>query len=194
MMELFENFKVKNESQSKSIVFKPYQPLIDSESKINEIVNDMKNEKYVEAINKATILIKITLEGDNYILHYDRLYLKIVVVLGYILWILYIFIFIEMKNGDNLGKLLFYNSKEKPIITIISGFITSNLYTYLYIRLNPFNYYLYTSFPCYFFWRICANIKYLKSFFIKYDNINSNIKNICYYIFGFLSFLSLVSI
>ena len=194
MMELFEIYKVKNESQSKSMVFKPFQQLIDSESKINDILNDMKNEKYIEAINKTQILINITLEGMNYILHYDRLYLKTIVVMGYILWILYIFIFIEMKNNNNLNKLFFFNYGDNILFTIISGAITLILCVYLYIRLSPFTYYLYTLFPCYFFWRIFVNIKYLKTFFIKYDNIISNLKNISYIIFGFISFLSIVSI
>ena len=176
------------------MVFKPFQQLIDSESKINDILNDMKNEKYIEAINKTQILINITLEGMNYILHYDRLYLKTIVVMGYILWILYTFIFIEMKNNNNLNKLFFFNYGDNILFTIISGAITLILCVYLYIRLSPFTYYLYTLFACYFFWRIFVNIKYLKTFFIKYDNIISNIKNIGYIIFGFISFLSIVSI
>ena len=193
-LELFEIYNIKKDIQSKSIIFKPYQPLIDSEQKINNILNEIKNQNYIEAINKTEFLINITLEGMNYILHYDRIYLKTIVIIGYILWTLYLFIFIEMKNSNCLNKFFFWNSKDNICITIISLLITLILIAYVYIRLGPFTYYLYTIFPCYFFWRILSNINYLKLFVVKENNIYLTIKNISYYIIGFLSFLSLVSI
>ena len=50
---------------------------------------------------------------------------------------------------------------EFLIVTIVSIIITLSLCFYLYIRLSPLTYYLYTLFPCYFFWRILSNFKYL---------------------------------
>ena len=194
LMELFEIYKIKNDAQSKSKVFKPYKPLIDSDKKINDILNEMNNGNYTEAINKTLILINITLEGMNYILHYDRFYLKTIVVIGYILWTLFLFIFIEMKNKDCLNKFYFPNHEENFFITFISILITIALCGYVYIRLGPFTYYLYTIFPCYFFWRILANYKYLKLFFVKDKNFISTIKNLCHFILAFFSFFTLVSI
>jgi hypothetical protein len=62
----------------------------------------------MEAINKTYILINQTLTGMDYILHYDRFYLKSVIVIGYILWSLFIFTFVEMKNKDCLNKFFFF--------------------------------------------------------------------------------------
>ena len=81
-LELYEIYSIKNNIQSKSIVFKPYPPLIDFDKKMKDILDDINNTKYNEAINKTYILINITLTGMDYILHYDRFYLKTVIVLG----------------------------------------------------------------------------------------------------------------
>ena len=192
MMELYEIYKIKNDIQNKSITFKPYKPLINSDEKINDIQNDINNEKYEEALIKTKNLINITLDGMNYILHYDRLYLQTLVTIGYILWMIYIFIFIEMKNDNNLRKFFFFTCEEKSS-TIVSGIITLILCIYLSIRLSPITYYLYTLFPCYFLWRIIANIKYLKPFFIKSNSIKSILKNLFFFIITIFAFLSIVS-
>jgi phosphatidylinositol glycan class N len=192
MMELYEIYKIKNDIQNKSITFKPYKPLINSDEQINDIQNDINNEKYEEALTKTKNFINITLNGMNYILHYDRLYLQTLVTIGYILWMIYILIFIEMKNDNNLRKFFFFTCEEK-ISTIVSGIITLILCIYLSLRLSPFTYYLYTLFPCYFLWRIFSNIKYLKIFFIKSNSIKSVLKNIFFFILTIFAFLSIVS-
>ena len=193
LMELYEMYKIKNDHASKSIVFNPYKPLADSVNEINKIKDDINNGYYLDAINKTQKLINITLDGMTYILHYDRFYLKSIIVIGYILWMLYLFIFIEMKNDNNLTKFFFYNCDEKLSITIISGLITIFLCIYLFIRLSPFMYFVYTLFPCYFFWRIIANIHYLCTFFIKENGIKPVLKTILFYALTVLAFLSIVS-
>lgn len=191
--ELFEIYKIKNEKASKSIVFKPFHPLVDSDTKINEILDDINKENYLDAINKTQSLINITLEGMNYILHYDRFFLKTVIIIGYIFWMLYLFVFIEMKNEKKLEQFFFYNNEENIVITIISAIILVVLFVYLLIRLSPFLYYLYTLFPWYFFYRIFSNIKYLKAFFIKEKGILPFLKTIMSYAISVIAFYSIVS-
>ena len=98
-----------------------------------------------------------------------------------------------MKNDNNLRKFFFYNKQENLPITIISGIVTLSLCIFLVMRKSPFLYYLYTLFPCYFFWRILANIKYLKIFFIKENGLKPILKTILLYSFIFIAFLSIVS-
>ena len=97
-----------------------------------------------------------------------------------------------MKNEKVLNKFFFYNSKDK-IVNIIIIFIIVSLYLFLFLRLRPFIYYIYTLFPCYFLWRIMANISYLKSFFIFTDDIKKILINFGFYIITVLAFLSIVS-
>ena len=193
LKEIFEIYKIKNEYANKSIIFKPFKPLDNSDEKINSISDDIDKGNYLDAINKAKILINITLEGINYILHYDRLFLKSVIISGYILWMLYIFIFIEMKNENKLEQFFFYSREENIFVTIISLLIFFALFIYLIIRNSPFLYYLYTIFPWYFFWRIFSNIKYLKKFFIKQKGILPFLKTIISYGLSAIAFYSIVS-
>ena len=189
-MEIYENYRVKNYMKKKSIIYKEYKTLINSENIINDIKRDFENNNYLEAMNKSKKVIDLSLEGINYLLHYDQLYLKIIIGLGYILWIPYLLIFVEMKNNNILNE-FFINFKNKKIITLFSGIITLLFIIYLYLSLSPIIYYFYTLFTCYFSWIIFCNFKYLLSFF-KSDN-NSFGKKIIYYILAFLLFLSLVS-
>jgi hypothetical protein len=151
----------------------------------------MNNDKYIEAIDKTKILIKKTLDGIDYLLKYDRLFLEIVVVTGYILWMIYLLIFIEMKNTDNLNKFFLFNYEDKNSNTNF-GRIALIICMYLYLRNSPFIYYLYSLFPCYFGWRIFSNINYLKSFFTSNNEIKC--KNLSMYLATMVLFFSLVSI
>ena len=189
--EIFEIYKMKNETQSKSSFFMPYKPLADSEIQINEIIKDMNNGKYIEAIDKTKIIIKKTLDGIDYLLKYDRLFLEIIVVTGYILWMIYLLIFIEMKNTDNLNKFFLFNYEDKTANTNF-GRIALIICMYLYLRNSPFIYYLYSLYPCYFGWRIFSNINYLKSFFTLNNEVKC--KNFLKYLAAMVLFFSLVSI
>jgi phosphatidylinositol glycan class N len=191
--EIFEIYKMKNETQSKSTFFMPYKPMDNSQNQINEIIKDMNNDKYIEAIDKTKILIKKTLDGIDYLLKYDRLFLEIVVVTGYILWMIYLLIFIEMKNTDNLNKFFLFNYEDKNSNTNF-GRIVLIICMYLYLRNSPFIYYLYSLFPCYFGWRIFSNINYLKSFFTLNNEIKFIQKNLLMYLGTMSLFFSLVSI
>lgn len=193
MMELIETYKVKISNRTKSVFFKPYGPLIDYQNKINEIQKDINNNYYLEAIEKTHKMINTTLEGIDYVWRYDRLYLKTMITSGYILWMIYLFIFVEMKNDNTLNKFFCFNS-DKSSINIICGLITIGFCIYLFLRLSPVTYYLYTLFCCYFFWKILDNIEYLKKFFIKSSEIQLVIVNIISFIFAILSFYYMVSI
>ena len=83
--------------------------------KINDIVNDINNGNYIEAMNKIHLLINSTIEGIKYIYTYYRLYFKIIIAFGYILLMIYLLIFLEMKNNNELTN-FFLIVKEKEQI------------------------------------------------------------------------------
>ena len=192
-LEIFENYKIKNDLESKAIIFKPYKHLIDSNNQIKIVLDEIKKENYLKAINETQNLIKLTLRGIEYIHHYDRFYLKTTIAIGYIFWMFYLFIFIEMKNNNNLKYFFIYNSDGNTPILLISIILIIILYIYLFLRLSPFLYYLYTLFPCYFFWRILVNIKYIKTFFIKENEIKYFMKKIFLFALIKIVFLAIVS-
>ena len=192
MLELFELYKVKDEIESKAVIYSSFKPLYNSNEDMKKIINNIEKGNYSQAINETNNFINLTLKGIDYILHYDRDYLKTIVSSGYILWMIYLLIFVKMKNEDLFSKFFFYNSEEK-IVTIINVVIIIGLYLYLFLRRSPFLHFMYTLFPCYFLWRIIANISYLKSFFIFTDDIKKILINFGFYIITVLAFLSIVS-
>ena len=181
MMQIFEIYKVHHEKISKSILYKQYQPLLYSEKKINNIINLINNFNYIEAINKTYDFINSIQNGIEYIIHYDRLILKIIVISGYILWMLNLFIIVEKNNTNNLNNYFFYDSNFRTI-TIFSLILLLISYLYLYLRLSPLIYYIFICYICYFLWRIILNIEYLKHFFIIKDDLIFTIQ----YIFGYI--------
>lgn len=190
MMELFENYKIKNDKKSKSLIYRQYSPLKYSKERIDDIIYHINNSESTLALNKIQDLIKAIKKGIDYTYNYDSYYLKRMVITSYILWIFFIFIFVEMKERNKLKK--FFFSLDKNRLNIISAIITLFFVVYLFLRLSPFRYYIYTLFPCYFFWRILVNHKYLKSFFEMNYNLITGIKNILFYLIGIFAFLPLV--
>lgn len=194
MMELFELYKIKDEIESRAAIYRSFNPLINSDKLMKNIFENIDYGNYTEAINKTNDIINLTLKGIDYILHYDRIFLKIVVSFGYISWMIFLLIFVKMKNEDLLNKFFFYNSDEKIVTVIIAIIIIIGFYLYLFLRLSPFIYFVYTFFPCYFLWRIIANINHLKSFFFFSDDIKKILINFGFYIITILTFLSIVSL
>ena len=193
MMQIYEIYKVHNEKISKSILYKQYHPLLYSEKNIKHILNHINNKDYIEAISKTYDLINSIKKGIEYILHYDRVFLKTIIISGYILWILNLFILVEKKNKNILNVYDFYdlNFIKRTIISVILLLI---LFVYLYLRLSPLIYYILVFVTCYYLWTIILNIEYLQSFFIMKNDIIFTIKYIFTYIIAVLSFWSLVRI
>ena len=193
MMEIIETYNIKISNRSKSVFFIPYKPLNNYKNKIDDIQKDINNKNYIDAINKTNILINTTLDGIDYVWRYDRPFLKSIITTGYILWMLFLFVFLEMKNDNNLNKFFCYNS-DKNKTNIFSGIITLFLLIYLFLRISPLSYYLYTLFCCYFFWRIISNIEYLQLFFVKTSDVKTFFINLFIFIFVIISFFYMVSI
>ena len=97
-----------------------------------------------------------------------------------------------MKYNNELIN-FFFNCKGKGA-NIFSGIITLIFCIFLFIRLSPFIYYIYTLIPYYILWRILININYLKSFFIKDNGSQSILKNNVIFILTIGLFLLMVSI
>ena len=193
LMELLELYKIKEDFESKAVIYKTFGPLINYNNLKKNILENIVKGKYSSAINETNNFINLTLQGIDYLFHYDVAYLKTIAFLGYISWMIYLIIFIQMKNENVLNKFFYYN-QEQTIINIIFLVILICLFTYLILRISPFMHFIYTLFPCYFLWRIFANINYLKSFVFFSDDIKKILIHFVYYIFTILAFLSIVSL
>ena len=179
MRQIYEIYKTENDKKSKSILYRPFNPLKHIEQKINDILNHIKNNDYVSSINKILKLIRTIKEGINYAFNYDKFYLKFTIFFGHIIYLIFILLFVEKRAKNELSDYFFSFHRKK--MTYISFGIYFFFIVFLFLKHSPFRYYIYTSFPFYFIWRLLVNEKPL---IFNY--------NIIIYVFIIFLFFSLV--
>ncbi|XP_054549974.1 GPI ethanolamine phosphate transferase 1 isoform X1 [Talpa occidentalis] len=151
-VQILEQFKVKM-NQKKEVtlpfLFTPFQLL--SESKQLNILRNarsyIKQKKYDEAVSLCKELIHLALKGLSYYHTYDRFFLGINVVLGFVGWTSYVSLLI-IKFHSNLTRCV---SKEikKPshLLSCIFIAIGISVVFFLLIQSCPWTYYIYCLLP-----------------------------------------------
>ena len=157
MRQIYEIYKIENDKKSKSILYRSFYPLKHIDQKINDILNHIENNDFISSINKILKLIKAIKEGINYVFNYDKLYLKFIVLFGHILYLIFILLFVEKRAKNELSDYFFSFHKEKMTYASFGIYFFFNFF--LFLKHSPFRYYIYTSFPCYFIWRLLVNKK-----------------------------------
>ena len=157
MRQIYEIYKIENDKKSKSILYRSFYPLKHIDQKINDILNHIENNDFISSINKILKLIKAIKEGINYVFNYDKLYLKFIVLFGHILYLIFILLFVEKRAKNEFSDYFFSFHKEKMTYASFGIYFFFNFF--LFLKHSPFRYYIYTSFPCYFIWRLLVNKK-----------------------------------
>ncbi|XP_048472884.1 GPI ethanolamine phosphate transferase 1 isoform X2 [Rhincodon typus] len=152
-MQILEQFTVKmihKKETTLSFLFSPFKPL--SLSKGQDMLRKarlyIQQRQYNEAINLCKSLINLALEGLSYYHTYDRVFLGISVVLGFVGWTTYAFVLIVKlhtrlnKPVCQLGKLS--SSDHLPTIFIGAGVVIT---LFLRIQSCPWTYYIYCLLP-----------------------------------------------
>uniref|UniRef100_A0A8C7BCL5 GPI ethanolamine phosphate transferase 1 n=1 Tax=Neovison vison TaxID=452646 RepID=A0A8C7BCL5_NEOVI len=151
-MQILEQFKVKMTQKKEAILpffFTPFKLL--SESKQLNILRKarsyIKQRKYDEAVSLCKELIHLALKGLSYYHTYDRFFLGVNVVLGFVGWTSYASLLI-IKSHSNLTRGV---SKEvkKPSHLLACSFIALGVLVafFLLIQDCPWTYYIYCLLP-----------------------------------------------
>uniref|UniRef100_A0A5F5PIG1 GPI ethanolamine phosphate transferase 1 n=1 Tax=Equus caballus TaxID=9796 RepID=A0A5F5PIG1_HORSE len=151
-IQILEQFKVKMTQKKEvtlSFLFTPFKLL--SESKQHNILRKarsyIKQRKYDEAISLCKELIHLALKGLSYYHTYDRFFLGITVVLGFVGWTSYASLLI-LKFHSNLPR---GGSKEvkKPSRLLQYSFVAIGVLVafFLLIQAYPWTYYIYCLLP-----------------------------------------------
>ncbi|XP_078395767.1 GPI ethanolamine phosphate transferase 1 [Cetorhinus maximus] len=152
-MQILEQFTVKmihKKETTLSFLFSPFKPL--PLSKGQDMLRTARLYIQQQQYNKAIILCKslmnLALEGLSYYHTYDRVFLGISVVLGFVGWTSYAFVLI-VKHHTRLSKLTskpdkLSSSGHLPAVFIGAGVVIT---LFLQIQSCPWTYYIYCLLP-----------------------------------------------
>ena len=127
---------------------------------IRDIKDFLRTNKYREAVNHSRELIELALKGLNYYQNYDRIFLNLVVTLGFLGWIFCIIIQIIEDHSDVLKETSQINQKRRdPLVKAsyvdsISLVLAILVILLLLIQKAPWMYYSYCLLPLVFWNRI----------------------------------------
>ncbi|KAF6303114.1 phosphatidylinositol glycan anchor biosynthesis class N [Rhinolophus ferrumequinum] len=151
-VQILEQFKVKM-TQKKEVtlpfLFTPFKLLSDSEQLniLRKARSYIKQRKYDEAVSLCKDLIHLALKGLSYYHTYDRFFLGISVVLGFVGWASYASLLI-IKSHSSLTRGV---SKEvkKPSHLLMCSFVAIGVLIafFLLIQGCPWTYYVYCLLP-----------------------------------------------
>ncbi|CAK9436060.1 uncharacterized protein LODBEIA_P06180 [Lodderomyces beijingensis] len=151
------NFKAFEPFTEKSI--QDYQVEIESMIELLQNGPDENVEKL--AIETTKELMKKALAGLNYLTTYNWALLRTIVTFGFVGWIAFsfnLFLKLFILNSDDIAKL-----RPQTSIALIGAFtaLGASLAALLLYQDSPFNYYMYTVFPIYFWYTICNERSYV---------------------------------
>ncbi|KAL8695661.1 MAG: hypothetical protein Q9224_003257, partial [Gallowayella concinna] len=150
--EVLEMYRVKEgEKKASMIRYKPYAKLGDSEHSVERRILDIRHAidhgQFKQAISMSQDLLQVGLEGMRYLQTYDWLFLRMLVTIGYLGWIVF-----ALTTVINLHVLQNKGVHHRNSTTSAAfGVILFGLLLTLWLRSARYSYYLYALFPV-FFW------------------------------------------
>ncbi|CCD22256.1 mannose-ethanolamine phosphotransferase MCD4 NDAI_0A00980 [Naumovozyma dairenensis CBS 421] len=160
---ILEQYLVKEQEVIESqFIYKEYPKLSDKSHKqylkeihhLIDLIADGELDLENEAITLTEELMKVTLEGLQYLTTYNWRFRRTIVTFGFLGWILYSFIiflkvFIIPGTMDHLHTSLLNYSLFFSVGIVLNWI--------LYYQRSPFNFYMYLAFPLFFWSQILTN-------------------------------------
>ncbi|KAF9445334.1 PigN-domain-containing protein [Macrolepiota fuliginosa MF-IS2] len=147
---ILEQYRTKHElKRMHTLFYHPYPPLETGSpprriQKLEHIRSLLNASKWYDARLASRTLIQDALDGLHYLQTYDRTLLRTIVTLGYLGWMLYASLYVIRPLNKPTSAHAHGLFGAVPIITAIV------LWVVFYIQNSPWSYYLYVSFPAYF--------------------------------------------
>ncbi|KAI1436326.1 PigN-domain-containing protein [Xylaria sp. CBS 124048] len=156
--EILEMYRVKEmNKKAEQLRYQPYEPLSGDhgslpEARLSSIRKMIDSGRFEEAIEETAALMKLGLEGMRYLQTYDWLFLRTLVTIGYLGWMVF-----ALTTVIDLHVL---QGTSQPSRTIgATAFFTSilaALYASFMISQSPPTYYAYAFFPVVFWEEVYA--------------------------------------
>ncbi|KAK4210417.1 Phosphatidylinositolglycan class N-domain-containing protein [Rhypophila decipiens] len=149
---ILEQYRVKEEKKKATeLRYRPYRPLSDNglspERRVADIKQLIEAGHYEEAIEESAALMKVGLGGLRYLQTYDWLFLRALITIGYLGWIVY--------GLTTVVDLHVLHGLVQPSRTLVGAVVFSSVLVALYasfiVSHSPLTYYAYAFFTV-FFW------------------------------------------
>ncbi|KAF3123801.1 Glycosyl phosphatidyl inositol anchor synthesis [Orbilia oligospora] len=142
-LQILEMFKVKEANKmSTQINFVPFAPLhgrgLSSQERVDKIKSLITSQDYDAATSECKDLISASLQGLRYMQTYDWLFLRTLVTLGYLGWILFALAFVIQQHFlDNAAMRRWSSPALVGFLSTLTG-----LFAVIYVQQSPWTYYI----------------------------------------------------
>ncbi|KAG2744135.1 PigN-domain-containing protein [Suillus brevipes Sb2] len=150
---ILEHYQVKHESKAvQTILYKPFKPLEEISQdgkpsrvswlfKIERLISD---GKWFEARRETAELIKVTLQGLRYLETYNRILIRIIVMIAYLGWSAYASLSIFPPPA------FLVSNRQRTVVRFATATILAIFWALFAAERAPWTFYVYVTFPCYF--------------------------------------------
>ncbi|KAL9227085.1 hypothetical protein vseg_002821 [Gypsophila vaccaria] len=154
--------------QSHSLFFKPFKPLTNYLSMLDEIKELASTRDYPKAMKSSEHLRKLALEGLHYFQTYDWMMLMTVVTLGYVGWIIYLTIHVLQSYTTWPGKMMKkeeanHQKKKSGKIYVLGGLFMGAFSIILIIERSPPLYHAYSAMTIFLWAQILSEYRFLNA-------------------------------
>lgn len=174
--QILEMYNVKEElKKSEQLYYKPYAGFSDEvhsvEHRISLIQRSIDDDDAEDAIRRTRQLIELGLEGLRYLQTYDWLFLRTLVTVGYIGWIVF-----AITTVIDLHVLKEESQAQRTTASIMAfSSVLVGLYAVLLKQRSPLVYYSYAFFPVFFWEEIYAHkLSIVEGGKILFEEMSSN--------------------
>ncbi|KAG2135363.1 Phosphatidylinositolglycan class N-domain-containing protein [Suillus bovinus] len=150
---ILEHYQVKHESKAaQTILYKPFGPLeeVSQDGKLlrvswlSKIERLISNGRWFEARRETAELIKVTLQGLRYLETYNRVLIRIIVMIAYLGWSAYASLSIFPPPASLVSD------RQRTVVRIATATILAIFWALFAAERAPWTFYVYVTFPCYF--------------------------------------------
>jgi phosphatidylinositol glycan class N len=155
--EILEMYRIKEEQKKNTVLrYKPFPGFSghgrSPDHRIDHIKNTISQGYHERAIHDSDALMKLGLQGLRYLQTYDWLFLRALVTMGYLGWMVFAFTFALDQHVFD-GKI---EATRSATSTTIFTSIFVALLAFLLVQSSPWTYYAYAFFPVMFWEEIFA--------------------------------------
>ncbi|KAM1015199.1 hypothetical protein ACFX1T_044909 [Malus domestica] len=154
--------------EANSLYFKPFKPLADYSSLLDQIEDLISNRDYEAARKLSEDLRDLALKGLHYFQTYDWLMLMTVIILGYIGWMTYILLHV-LQSYTSLAGYMFrkeqadHRTDNTRKVQLCGCLFLGLLSIVLFMERSPPLYHAYTSMTVFLWTKIFSEYRFIKA-------------------------------